>query len=311
MSATCRLFVILAFSIGCALSSGPALAQGDGPRAYQIVPNGTTLLTAYGLFLRGNQTADPGSVIPGGDIDVDLALVQVTHSFALAGKQAAAFALLPYGEVSGRLKPPFDRVEGSSTGLGDVILGGIVGLVGPPPLTLQEFVTYEPGYALGALVKVTAPTGSYDSDNFLNLGGNRWALQLGAPMGWYIGRSFLDPALATIELLPSVQFFTDNTNPRGASETGQDPMFRLEAHLTRNLNKAVWVSLDGLFLQGGATSTDGRDNDNAQRAFELGGTINVNFSTRSSVKLSYGGVVSRNDDGPDGTMVRMLFNLAF
>jgi hypothetical protein len=311
VSATCRLIVLCVIAITTVWPSGPVLAQGDGPRAYQIVPDGTNLLTAYWMSLQGNQTAAAGSVIKGGDIDVDLALLQFTHSFALAGKQSAVFAVLPYGEVSGKLKAPFDRIQGSSTGMGDLIVGGVFGLVGPPPLTLQEFVSYQPGFALGALVKVTAPTGSYDGKKVLNVGGNRWALQLGAPMGWYLGNSFIDPALTTIELLPSVQFFGDNTDPRGADKTGQDPLFRLEAHVTRNLHKAVWVSLDGLYVYGGETSTDGRGNDNAQRAFELGGTVNVNFSTRASVKLSYGEVAGRNDDGPDGSMARLLFNFIF
>lgn len=36
----------------------------------------------------------------------------------------------------------------------------------------------------------------------------------------------------------SVLVSGDN-NPRGANETGQDPMLRLEAHLTKNLHQAV------------------------------------------------------------------------
>jgi hypothetical protein len=301
----------MALGLALWVPPNPARAQGDGPRAYQVVPDGTNLLAVYGVFLDGNQTADPGSIIEGGDIGVDLALVQLTHSFAAGGKQAAAFAVLPFGEVSGNLKPPFNAIKGSSSGLGDVILGGIVGLVGPPPLTREQFMTYAPGFALGVLGKVTLPTGSYDADNFLNMGGNRRALQLGVPLGWYIGESFLDPALTTVEFLPSVQFFGDNDDPRGAQETGQDPLFRLEAHVTRNVNRALWVSLDGLYVYGGETSTNGRDNDDTQRAFELGGTLNLNFSPTMSAKLSYGEVVSRNDGGPDGDMVRVLFNLAF
>ena len=129
-------------------------------------------------------------------------------------------------------------------------------------MTPQEFVAYQPGgYALGALAKVAVPVGSYDEDQFLNVGSDRWALQLGTPMAWYFGQSYLDPALTTIEPLPSIQFFGDN--------------------------------------------------DDTQRAFELGGTVNVSFSLRASVKLSYGGVVSRNDEGPDGHMVRLIGNFAF
>lgn len=312
MSMPRRVVAMLMLLAANLLVAGTALAQGDGPRAYQVVPNGTNLLSAYGLALRGNQTADAATIIQGGDIDVDLLMAQVTHSFAVAGRQAAVFGVLPYGEVSGKLKGPFNRINASTTGLGDPILGAIIGIVGPPPMTPQEFVAYQPGgYALGALAKVTVPVGSYDEDQFLNVGSNRWALQLGTPMAWYFGESYLDPTLTTIELLPSVQFFGDNDDPRGASTTSQDPLLRIEAHLTRNVHKAVWVSLDGQYVYGGETSTDDRSNDDTQRAFELGGTVNVSFSLRASVKLSYGEVVSRNDEGPDGHMVRLIGNFAF
>lgn len=304
-------FGLAALATSWMFFAAAAHAQGDGPRAYQVVPNGTTLLSVYGLSLEGNQTADPGVVIKGGDIDVSLGILQVTHSFAVMDRQAAAFAVLPYGEVSGKLRSPFLDVRGSNTGMGDLILGSVLGVVGPPPLTIDEFIKYDPGFALGLLAKVSMPTGQYDEDDLLNVGGNRWTVTLGVPFGWYIGDSFLDPGLATIELLPSVQIFGSNNDPRGADETGQDPMLRLETHLTKNLHRAVWVSLDGLYLYGGETNTDGRSNDDAQDAFELGGTVNVNFSKTSSVKLSYGEVVSRNDDGPDGKMARIIFNLAF
>jgi hypothetical protein len=298
-------------ALSCLFIGAAAQAQGDGPRAYQVVPDGTTLLSVYGMFLEGNQTADPGVVVKGADIDVSLGIVQLTHSFDFLGKQAAAFAVLPYGEVSGKVRSPSLNLRGSNSGMGDLIVGGIVGLIGPPPLSVPEFVAYDPGFALGVLAKVSAPTGQYDAGDLLNVGGNRWTMTLGVPLGWYLGQSFLDPRLATVELLPSLQIFGDNSDPLGANETGQNPMFRLEAHLTKNLHRAVWVSVDGMYLHGGETSKDGRDNDDAQDAFELGGTVNVSFSKTSSVKLSYGEVVSRNDDGPDGRMARLIFNLAF
>lgn len=301
----------LVFWSATLVAGNPALAQGDGPRAYQVVPNGTNLATLYGLGLRGNQTADGSSVVQGGDIDVNLLLAQATHSFAFDGMQAAAFVVLPYGEVSGKLESRFSTIKGSSTGMGDPILGLIIGLVGAPPLTVQQFVTYQPGYAMGVLAKVTIPVGQYDEDKFLNVGSNRWALQMGTPMAWYIGKSFLDPALTTIELLPSVQFFGNNDDPRGADFTSQRALFRIEAHVTRNVHQAVWVSLDGQYVYGGESGTDGFSNDDTQRAFELGGTVNVAFSRSASVKMSYGEVVSRNDGGPDGYMARVIATIAF
>lgn len=289
------------------LSSTVVYAQADGPRAFQIIPADTRVLSAYGMFLRGNQTADPGSVVKGGDIDVNLGVLQYTQAIGIAGRQSGLFAILPAGEVAGQLKPPFDAIEGSASGVGDLQLGAIIGLIGPPPLSPREFATYTPGYTLGLLAIALLPTGQYDSDQLLNVGANRWALRIGAPMTWYLGGSYLDSNLTTFELQPSVTFFDDNSDPFGAAHrVGQGAFYRVEAHATRNLNRALWVSLDGVYLQGGETSTDGVDGRDAQRALELGGSVNVTFSPRVSLKLSYGEVVDRNDDGPDGYMIRLI-----
>lgn len=306
-----RSAAILVALLATALLPVVAHAQSDGARAYQIIPNHTQVLNLYGIFLRGNQTADPGSVIKGGDIDVNLGVLQYTGALAVAGHQAGLFAVLPFGEVSGQLKPPFSNVAGSSSGIGDLMIGAVLNLIGPPPLSPSEFAEYPPGFTLGLLAKLVTPTGEYDADKVLNVGANRWSLQLGAPMAWYVGGSFLDPGLATIELVPSVAFFTANDDPFGARTTGQHPLYRLEGHVTRNLHRAVWVSLDALYVYGGETITDGRDDDNTQRAFELGGTVNVSFSAQASVKVSYGEVVTRNDDGPDGRMLRLIGALVF
>jgi hypothetical protein len=65
---------MIRFIFGAALLAPlPGLAQGDGPRAYQIVPNGTSIVSGDGPFLQGNQTADPGTVVQGGDIGVSVA----------------------------------------------------------------------------------------------------------------------------------------------------------------------------------------------------------------------------------------------
>ncbi len=291
----------------------PALgyAQADGPRVYQIVPDGTRVLSAYGIVLQGNQTADPGAVVRNGETDVTLGVLQYIQAVGIREKQAALFAVLPYGDISGKIDTPVGRIKGSTSGLGDLQLGAVFNLIGPPLLSREEYAKYPPDFTFGILAKLFMPTGSYDEGKVLNVGANRWSMQLGAPMAWYFGRSFLDPSLTTIELLPSVAFFSDNKDPFGASKTGQDPLFRLEGHLTRNLHRAVWVSLDMLYVYGGETTTNGRDDNNGQRALELGGSANLTFSPRFSIKMSYGEVVARNDDGPDGNMFRVVGTCVF
>lgn len=290
-----------------------ALAQGDGPRAYFPVPKSLRMLTGYGIFLKGNQSADPSTVVKNGNIDVNLGVLQYTQPFVASGKFGAMFAVVPYGDVSGKvkLKLPNKTLSASSSGIGDIILGGIYTLVGPPPMDLMEYATYKPDYGVGLLLKLYTPTGEYSGKSPINVGANRYALQLGLPSGKYIGQSFLDPKLVTLELTPSVTFFTKNSNPYNAGSSQQDPLFHIEGHVTQNLNKAAWLSLDGLYTWGGQTKTDGKVTGTSQNSFGLGATAGLALSKATSIKITYGGIVSRSDGGADGHMWRITLNQLF
>ena len=290
-----------------------AIAQGDGPRAYFPVPKSLKMLTGYGIFLKGNQSADPSTVYKNADLNVNLGVLQYTQPFVASGKFGAMFAVVPYGDVSGtvKLKIGNKTVSGSSAGLGDIIVGGIYTLVGPPPMDLPEYATYKPEYGVGLLLKLYTPTGEYSGDKAINVGANRFALQVGLPSGKYIGQSFLDPKLMTIEVTPSVTFFTKNDNPYNAGSSQQDPLFHIEGHVTQNLNKAAWLSLDGLYTWGGRTKTDGVETGSSQNSFGLGATAGLALSKATSIKISYGGIATRSDGGADGHMWRITLNQLF
>jgi hypothetical protein len=298
------------------LAAGPAFAIGDGPRAYQLVPAGSQILTFGYISQDGNSSIDPGATIRGSSVEVDVGFLQYVKTFELAGQQAGAFAIVPFGNLTGTLalgaSPIFpSEVSGSSSGLADSVLGFTVGLTGAPNLALDDYVAYQPGFASGLLAKLYLPTGEYSSDQLFNLGTNRWSLQVAGLFSQTFGSSFLDPRLTTIEVIPAVTFFGDNTDPFRGDNLSQDPLFTLEAHLTHNLSRAVWVSADMYVLSGGETETDGVSDDNSKYSLGLGATVNVALSRTSSIKATYGEVVNRNEAGMDGTAFRILFSQFF
>lgn len=294
-----------------ALWPAAAPAQDDGARAYMLIPDGTRVATLQGIFLRANQSLAPGTVIPDAKIDIDVAVLQFTQTFSIAGSQSAVFAALPLGEVRGSLALPGGKISGKSSGAGDATLGAIFGLVGSPALMLKDYAAFRPGFSLGLLGKLIVPTGTYQSDKLINLGANRFTYQLGLPMTYSLGRSQLDPSLTTFELLPTVTFFDSNDSPFGADRVSQDPLLGIEAHITHNLGQAFWISGDARYTYGGETRTDGIDDDNIQEALALGVTANLYFSQQLSFKATYGGTVARSDNGPDGWMLRGMLNYAF
>jgi hypothetical protein len=290
--------------------------MGDGARAYMLVPQGVHVLSAYGIFLDGNSSLDPSTAVQGANISIDVAALQYTHAIKTGQTASGLFVVMPVGRVNGSitvdrpLRPPV-TLTGSSSGLGDIQFGAVFGVVGSPSLGLREYIAYKPGPALGALVKVTAPTGEYSGSKALNLGTNRWAVQLGAPMGYIVGQSMLDPALMTFELLPSITFYGVNSDPYNAGRQTQKPIFRVEGHATRNLNRALWVGVDTIISAGGSTRTDGVSDANSKSSWELGGTVGLNLSKSFALKATYGGVIAHNANGLDGSGFRLVGTLIF
>jgi hypothetical protein len=297
--------------------AAPAFAVDDGPRAYFPVPIGTNNLNFIGIFQDSNSSLDPASAVKGADLDVDVGVLQYTRAFSLAGNASAVALVAPFGEVSGKavISGPLGNNtivrETKSSGLGDISLLGVFGIVGSPAMTREQYVQFKPGFALGALVMVTAPTGEYDGAKAINLGTNYWAFRLGAPLGWSFGGSFLSPQLTTLEFVPSVTFYTSNDEPYRAGSRSQSALFRLEGHLTHNFNRAFWASLDLTANSGGETTTDGKDDDNDKTWVGAGITAGVNLSPAFGVTASYGGIVSGNSSAPDGDGFRVNVRYTF
>ena len=90
--------------------------------------------------------------------------------------------------------------------------------------------------------------------DFRSFGSNRFAYQLGLPTVFASGRSYRDPALTSLEVLPTLTFYEANDDPFGAARSAKDVLFSVEAHLTRNLGRRVWVSADMLYRLGGGAA---------------------------------------------------------
>lgn len=281
-------------------------AQGEGPRAFELMPEGSQAVNVYGVFGRGNESFDPGSVIPKVEVDVNGSIIEYAHGFALAGKAGSVIVSLPAGNAVASVPTANGVRTYTSSGIGDLQLTAAFGLLGSPALQEKDYEAYRPRFAVNLLTRVYLPTGAYDRTAPVNLGENRRSLQLGVPLAYYLGESFLDPALTTFELVPSVTWYGDNDEPVRGTHSSQAPLLQLEGHITRNLNPALWASLDAIFLRGGETTTDGVNDHNEQRSFALGVSASVAASDTVSATLSYTDEVSRNGNGAKGRVIRLL-----
>lgn len=288
--------------------SEPTYAIGDGARAYWPVPVGTNIMTSIWVGVDANRGIDGALISTNASFDTDVFAQMYTHTIDVAG-HIGAIAIIPsVGRVKGGISGT--AFIGESKGFADLSALVLVNLYGVAAMTRKEFQTFTPETAVDLLLYVTAATGKYDSDKTINLGSNRWSLRVGAPIlhffDWGPGNT------TSLEFVPSITFYTDNNDPSGAeNKTAQHPLFTVEGHLTHDFSKMFWGSLDGFYTAGGETSIDSVDQGNSQRSLGLGGTLGVYFSPTVNMSLTYGEIVSRNDHGMDGNVLRTMLTFVF
>ena len=293
--------VSLCLSVGLSLRAAPADAQDDGPRVYQLAPEGLQTLTVFVVAKRGDEGPDPGQTTPGSQTRTDLVVLRYARTFNLGGRQFTPFAILP----TGRLQVTQGvGAGGQSGGFGDAQLGATLGLLGAPALDGASYAAYRPWLSTSLLGRIFFPSGAYSSAQPVNLGANRFSYQLGLPTTFMFGQSFRDARLTALEVLPTVTFYGPNDAPFGATTRTQAPMFSVEAHLTHNLPHRIWVSADLLYRNGGESRTDGVDNEDPVHGWSAGASAAVPFVDRTSLIFTYEHVVKRFDLGPDGWFFR-------
>lgn len=307
-SAAARVALCVSLEAACLLFTPGAHAQDEGARAYELTPVSSQALNIYGMFARGNAAFNPGAAVSAGaELNLNGGIIEYTHGFGFLGRAGTMFISVPFGGASGSATAGSATGSASSSGIGDMQLTAAFGIAGSPALREEDYATYRPrGVALTLLTRLYIPTGAYDRNSPINLGQNRWAVQVGLPLALYLGESFLDPALTSFELIPSVIGYGDNDDLPHGHRSSQAPLAQLEGHITRNLNQTVWVSLDALVSEGGETSTDGVSDHNRQRSFALGATGSVALSDAVSVTISYTDEVSRNRSGVEGHVLRVI-----
>ena len=224
-----------------------------------------------------------------------LAMVGYARTFALFDRAALAAVIVPMGNVSADFVVAGNAFAESARGYGDPMLEFNINLLGPPAQkTIPDVLRYEPGFSLDLIADLAIPIGEYDDDKSLNIGQNRWYGRLGFPVVWQLG-AWVPGRRMTLELMPVVWLFGDNDDFVGQTlET--DPMFELEARLTRDFTPHFWGSLDLAWYSGAKATIDGVEGeklDNLGLGFTLGYQINDNLG------LTFGYKSTVNDSAPD------------
>lgn len=327
ISTVTRSLTLVATSIALSLSvAEQARAQQYGPRMFWLVPSDINVLQFQVIYQKTNTAFNSDVVYPNLDIDTTALVASYTRTFDLGDTAGLFTVAIPYAGAEVELSTAARGIERSQGGLADALAQLQIGLVNTPGLSPEEFVKYmaeeNPQFQMRALVGMYAPTGDYSSDRVVNIGTNRWTFRAGMPMVIRLSRNWKPGNRTTLELTPVMDVFTDNNSPPLSStrlgntrfvadRTAQNPIFRVEGHLTQDLGPQFWVSLDSYYNFGGATYADGIGQDNQVSWLGLGGTLGSNLWQGGTLSVNGGGVVARNDSSPNGWQVRVVLIQAF
>jgi hypothetical protein len=267
------------------------------PRFYWKTLSGASAVPLIVTSMSGNTNPfDPAHIVtPGAEFEGTLALVGYARTFALFDRAAMAAVLLPMGRISGDVTVGGKAASQSVSGFGDPTVEFNLNLIGPKAqINIPDTLRYEPGFSLDVLADLAIPIGEYDSSQPLNVGQNRWYGRIGFPIVWQLG-AWVPGRRTTLEFLPAVWLFGDNTDYVGRTlET--DPMFQIDAHLTRDFTEHLWGSLDAAWYDGGKATVDGIEGEKLNN-YGFGLTLGYQINDNLGLTFSYKSTAS--DQAPD------------
>ena len=231
---------LLAGSLASTLAQAVDIDAGD----YTALPDGTNLgLLYYQYATRDSIYADGHKVANNATLDSNIGIARGVHFMDIGGYIVDPQFLLPFGQLKAK-----DDISalGDASGVGDLILAATVWLVNQPKTD-----TY-----FGITPFLYVPIGSYDKDDALNIGENRWKLALQA--GYITGLT----DQVSIDLVGDVTFFGKNDEYTAAKATlKQDAVVQLQGFLRYKL-KPTWDLRTGFsYSFGGETEVDGANSD--------------------------------------------------
>jgi hypothetical protein len=292
-----------------ALAPPPAAAQVPARFYWKSLSDANAVPIIVNSLSGNSNPFDPShTVMPGGKVDATMAIAGYAHTFTLADRSAMLAVLQPMGRISGEVTAAGRSFNQTASGFGDPMLEFNMNLIGPKAQkSLPDALRYEPGFSVDMLADVAFPIGEYNSSQPLNIGQNRWYGRLGAPIIAQLG-SWVPGRRTTLEFLPAVWMFGTNDNFVGQTMK-TDPLFQLDAHLTRDFTDRFWGALDASWYSGGQATINGIA---GKKLNNVGVGLTAGYQINENLALTVGYKSTINDSAAtalrmDSFMVTLVF----
>lgn len=237
------------------LFSGAASAIDIDAGDYIAAAPGTNLALLYLQHSTRDEFYAKGKKLAGDNkLDADIGILRAIHYFKLGEYTALTQAILPFGTMEGK---------GSMSGLGDA--GGTADLMLSNAIWLKSGDRTQTNWGIAHYLYV--PTGSYDKNQALNLGENRWKWTLATGLA----QGLTDKL--SLDLTADVTFYGNNNEANAANATkSQKASYQTQAHLRYNINPGLHLFGGYSYEFGGETKINGVSQDNEQKKskFSLG-----------------------------------------
>jgi hypothetical protein len=285
---------------GClGLVSTPQAVLAGSARDYLNAPI-DSWLAFYNVGYFNSVTPEDGMDLTSTRVDTNVVAqsVVITRTFGLWGRTSGISAILPYNN----LNVSSDTFSASNHGVSDIGFLLQTNIFGGPALTRADFGSFVPQTFASFHLAVTTPLGQYNPTNPLNPSANRWMINPTINYSYTPDRGW-----TWLEVYLATRVFTTNTDYRvgGASRLHQNPLYIVEGHASRNLSRALWVSADAYYSNGGDTSIDGVDQHNGANTLRLGVGLGRSLWRGGDIALNYEHVVAKPAGQPDAQAVLM------
>lgn len=237
------------------VTTAPAAGQLDGARTTWPLPKNMNVLGVHVLSGTVNASlTNVHQIQPSLDIDNKLYLLTYTRSQPVFGRSAVFTASLPAGVIETSSSLPAGASDPFVHGVGDPSLSATVNLFGAPGLMLREYLRYDHSTSIWFGVNTTFPLGQYDAEEPLNIGANQTKVRFSLPIVKSFG-PWIAGERTSLDVTPSLTWLSTNDDSQGQT-VEQDAMIAVEAHLTRDITRNAFVSLDYTYFRfGEATAT--------------------------------------------------------
>jgi len=292
-----------------ALCPQQALAQMPARFYWKTLSDGNAVPLIVNSISGNTNPFDPAHIVtPGGSFDATMAIAGYAHTFSLFDRSAMAAILVPMGRVSGDVTVAGRTFNQSASGFGDPMFELNINVLGPKAQkNIPDAMRYEPGFSVDVLADLAVPIGEYNSNQPLNIGQNRWYGRVGMPVVWQLG-DWVPGRRTTLEFLPAVWFFGENDNYVGQT-LKTDPLFQLDAHLTRDFTERFWGALDLVWYNGGRATINGVQ---GEKLNNIGVGLTLGYTVNDNLNLTVGYKSTVNDSAPgdlrmDAFMVTLVY----